>query len=254
MSPAEAAPAAVELLLPLETPRRDAETLRQDLETLGGSRVALTLTRNRVRLLSVRFATPDGVRLRVCQEWLTAPDAAVEALGLYLRTRAPGAWRQVLAHTHALSPVAVARPRGASPAGEPRGRVWDLVALRDTVNRDFFQGRVTCAIRWGRRPSPPPRGRRPRVRRSIRFGSWDAASRTIRIHPWLDDPRVPSAFMHYLVFHEMLHAVVPVNFRDGRRQVHSSAFRALERAYPDLPRMRRLGRELLRLFSGQMPT
>ena len=82
-----------------------------------------------------------------------------------------------------------------------RGEVYDLKVLFDAVNTEFFSGQVRCRIGWGRDRTP---GRRSRRSKSIRYGSWSPSTQTIRIHPRLDDARVPAEFMRYIVFHEMM--------------------------------------------------
>jgi hypothetical protein len=82
-------------------------------------------------------------------------------------------------------------------------------------------------IGWGRR-SPS------RTRRSLRLGSYDADGHIVRIHPVLDQPAVPDWFVRYVVFHELLHVVFPVQRgADDRWIHHGRAFRRRERAYPD---------------------
>ena len=51
--------------------------------------------------------------------------------------------------------------------------------------------------------------------------------------------------MRYIVFHEMLHAVVPRETANGRLNHHTRQFRTLETAYPNLGAMQDLCRELL---------
>jgi len=53
-----------------------------------------------------------------------------------------------------------------------------------------------------------------------------------------------------VVFHEMLHQVVPVVERRGRRVVHSAEFRRRERSHPDHERARRWEAENLHLLLG----
>jgi predicted metal-dependent hydrolase len=67
----------------------------------------------------------------------------------------------------------------------------------------------------------------------------------VRVHPRLDDARAPEEFVRYILFHEMLHAVVTVQ-SDGRRQLmHPPAFRKLERSFPRLREMRSMARDLV---------
>jgi predicted metal-dependent hydrolase len=63
--------------------------------------------------------------------------------------------------------------------------------------------------------------------------------KVIRIHPALDDERVPRHFVEMVVFHEMLHQIFPPRIDDeGRRCVHGSEFRAAERSFPGYHRAR----------------
>lgn len=198
--------------------------------------VRLTLTRNRASMITVRFE-PDGeVVLRVHEAFLRAPAPVLAALVRYVRRRRRADWGIVCAFARGIpNQVAAGAERGSGgDIGRAAGQVYDLAVIHGDVNGVFFGGRVKCGIRWGRRtPRRRVRGRR----RSMRFGSWDAARREIRIHPALDDERVPAEFVRYIVFHEMLHAVVPGVWTGGRRRDHTAQFRALERSFPKLAEM-----------------
>ena len=134
------------------------------------------------------------------------------------------------------------KSRVAASALTSTGRVYDLKTIFDEMNRAFFSGRVRCRIGWGR--ARVRRNGRNRAK-SIRFGSWNPTTGTIRVHPILDDPLVPASFVRYIVFHEMLHVVVPVAQRNGRRYSHSAEFRALEKSFPDMSEMRSISKKLL---------
>lgn len=128
-----------------------------------------------------------------------------------------------------------------------RGEHHDLLAIFDEVNERYFGGALGDArITWGRRVTRP---KRPRA--SIKLGSYDAIERLIRIHPVLDRAWVPRYFVAFIVFHEMLHHVIPATrtdrtpraraaAREGsarkgheavRRDLHSVAFRERERTF-----------------------
>ena len=113
----------------------------------------------------------------------------------------------------------------------PRGRVHDLQAILDRLNAEHFGGSVEVRIGWGRSGALPGRS-------SIRAGVYLHAARAIRIHPALDREEVPEFYVASVVFHEMLHQVVPAVERNGRRVVHGAEFRRRERAYPDHERAR----------------
>jgi len=107
-----------------------------------------------------------------------------------------------------------------------RGRHHDLDAiLRGLRARYFPDCAEVVRIRWGRW------GGRARPR-SMRFGTYLLDSQSIRIHPALDQAFVPRYFVEFIVYHELLHHVIPPVRVNGRYQIHSPAFRQREREFP----------------------
>ena len=106
------------------------------------------------------------------------------------------------------------------------GRWFDLRAIFDKLNARYFRNRLrNYTIIWGRR-------RRERPKSYIVFGTIQEEDRMIRIHPLLDRQFVPTWYVEYVVFHEMLHAVVPDRHdRAGRRIVHHEGFLKKERRF-----------------------
>ncbi|MCE9593090.1 MAG: hypothetical protein K8S98_02755 [Planctomycetes bacterium] len=125
-----------------------------------------------------------------------------------------------------------ATPRRAKAV--TRGRNVDLAELQAEVVSSCFSSEFA--------ESPPPtitfgRAGAARARRSLRLGSYDPRAHLIRIHPVLDQDFVPRWFVRYIVFHELLHAAIPIERgRDGRRVFHGPRFRARERAFSDYAR------------------
>ena len=71
----------------------------------------------------------------------------------------------------------------------------------------------------------------------------------IRIHPLLDQPFVPRWFLEYVLYHEMLHSVVPDETNSaGRRRIHTAEFYRRERAFPRYRRARQWEDENLARF------
>ena len=231
-------PAARQLEL-LDAPAgRTPEALRDALGRLSGGGIRLTITRNRVSMVSIRHAH-GAPAVRLDRAFLAAPEAVIVALARYLRDRSGAAWRVVRHYTSTILPDP-GSPRRLCLATQ--GRFHDLAAIRERVNARHFGGQLRCGITWGRA------GLRPRRRtrsRTIRFGSYERARDLVRINPLLDDPRVPADFMEYIVFHELLHAVVPAEPGARGHRYHHATFRVLERRFPDVARMRRLANELV---------
>lgn len=228
-------------------PRADGEPLRRYLSETSRCRVDLTLTQNRVSMISLVFVRDGYVRIRLHEQFLKAPAAVLSALAAYLRTRHPSVWTEVAAYAREISVPAAAPSVRPVRRLSTQGKVYDLREIADAVNTQFFNGRIHCQIGWGMRRA---RSRRRGRTRSIRYGSWSLSTRTIRIHPLLDDIRVSRDFVAYIVFHEMLHVVVPSERRSGRRIDHGSVFRNLEQLYPNIKEMKKIATRLLSTLLG----
>ncbi|MBI1320762.1 MAG: hypothetical protein GC168_17700 [Candidatus Hydrogenedens sp.] len=188
--------------------------------------VRLAFTNNRSTIMSVRHV--DGMaRVRLHRMFLDAPHEVREAVARWVRNPKSAPAGRILdafirAHRNELP---APPPRAIQPRED--GQVHNLRALYDEVNQREFGGGVACSITWGLAP-------RQRRRRSIRLGSYCPATNLIRIHPRLDDTRVPAFFVRYVIFHEMLHAHLGIHDGpDGRRRIHHAEFQRYERAYPD---------------------
>src|SRR5438105_5089131 len=137
-----------------------------------------------------------------------------------------------------------AAPRAEAPL-PTRGRIHDLADIYALLNARWFESRVHARIGWGRRG---PGGRK----RSIKMGVYFHDQKVIRIHPALDDERVPRHFVEMVVFHEMLHQVFPPAVDSaGRRIVHGAEFRAAERRFPGYLRARAWEKAHLHLLLRQ---
>ncbi len=113
------------------------------------------------------------------------------------------------------------------------GRCFDLQEIFERVNTRHFRGRLRgYRVAWGRR-------RKERPREYFIFGSIQEEDRVIRIHPLLDQPFVPRWFLEYVLYHEMLHSVVPDEIDSaGRRIIHTAEFHRREKAFPRYRRAR----------------
>lgn len=215
-----------------------------DRLSLPGRTLKLVLTRNRGSMASVRFHPGGEVRVRLDRAFLAAPEEVHAALREYIQRPSAQAWRPVRCFAMSIPPSARRRDRPLSP----KGSVYDLEPIRDSVNRQFFGGRLKSRITWGR-PHAAANGRG----HSIRYGTYTKADDLVRINPLLDDARVPPEFVRYIVFHELLHAAVPAEISDGRIHHHHASYRALERQYPEIRRMRRLSSELVLILRHPSP-
>jgi hypothetical protein len=178
--------------------------------------------------------------LRVHRAFAAADEQIVDDLATFLsrsversaRRRALAQLRQYFAEHEAARPIV----REAPGRLRTRGAQHDLAMLLERVRRHpTFDGSEISAVRitWGSwsRQAVAKR-RRARAQRTAQLGSYVDSQKLIRIHPVLDRLDVPEPVVCSVIFHELLHAVVPIQMRGTRRLVHSPRFRELERTDP----------------------
>lgn len=134
-------------------------------------------------------------------------------------------------------------PRQALLNLRDEGHHFDLRAIFDRLNRRFFRNRLRgYKVVWGRR-------RKQRPKEYFVFGTIQEEDRVIRINPALDQSWVPLSFIEYILYHEMLHSVVPDEpLAGGRRRVHTPEFNRRERNFPGYRRARRWEQDNLDRF------
>lgn len=188
--------------------------------------VQLVMTDNRRSMVSTR-RRGQRLEVRLHHMFLDAPDEVVEELLCYLAegdarsSRALGRYLEENRH----------RVRRRRILLRTRGRHHDLSEILEEVALAHFPGGVGDArITWGKMPP------RRRGRRSIRLGTYTHDQMLVRIHPALDQPFVPRFFVAFVVFHELLHHVVPARRTGTRLDYHPPEFREREGAHPDYAR------------------
>jgi hypothetical protein len=191
----------------------------------------LAITDNRHRM--VTYSNTDGVlRVRLHMMFLGAPDPVLDALVRYVLEDHREASLLVGEFINANSHRIRASREVVGPV-RTRGKVHDLVDIFSQVNARYFDSSLTeVLITWGRRTQP-----RSKKRTTIKLGSYSAMERLVRVHPALDQDWVPRYFVSYIVYHELLHHLIPARLVGGRMQVHppefvrrESEFRFYERA------------------------
>jgi hypothetical protein len=200
--------------------------LEAALRARAQSALRLTVTDNRRTMISLR-RRPRFMEVRLHHMFLHADQLTRDALADYLfdsdRVAAQQIGRFIEQHRERIRRAAP-QPRSALST---RGTQHDLAEIYRAVNQRYFDNTVDAHITWGRDAQVR------RVRRSIKLGSYTARERLIRVHPALDAAFVPRFFVEYIVYHEMLHHVLPAKVTRGRRDLHGPIFQAREREFAE---------------------
>lgn len=216
---------APHVVFPARTPRMFVhEGARQSLErklTAALPRpVTVSITDNRHAIIS--HSQHKGiVRARLHHMFLDAPPRVVDALVRYVADGDRKA-SELISHYIEANVARLAR-RSRRHRLVTRGKHHDLFGLFQQLNEKYFDDSVHALVTWGSHGT-----RRDTKRATIKLGSYNFQDRLIRIHPALDRRWVPRYFVAYVLFHEMLHHVMPGTRGPGRRLLHPPEFRERE--------------------------
>ena len=183
------------------------QALERRLELAFQGPVKLAVTDN-VRRMVTRTRTRGTLRVRVHMMFLGAPERVRVALVDYVvrddRKASVIVGQYIDANSHH---IRASRP--VTGPLETRGVAHDLLQIMNAVNAEHFGGAIgDVLITWGRRTSPSDK-----KRSTIKLGSYSATERLIRIHPALDRHWVPRYFVSFIVYHELLHHLIPATPR-----------------------------------------
>lgn len=204
------------------------QALERRLELAFGGPVQLGVTDNRRRMVT-QTRSRGRLRVRVHMMFLGASERIKNALVAYV-VHGDRDGSQVVGEFIDQNLHSIRAWQKAPGRLRTTGQVHDLDALLHEVNQRYFGGTVSdVLITWGRQTRP-----RAAKRTSIKLGSYSVTERLIRVHPALDQRWVPRYFVQYIVYHELLHHLVPEARIAGRTLLHPPEFQRREQDFQKL--------------------
>lgn len=201
------------------------QALERRFEAAAGGPVQLAVTDNLHRMIS--YTRSRGtLKVRLHMMFLGASERVLDSMVRYVvrddRAASAVVGEFIQANTHR---IRAWRPvRGVRTAGKHH----DLLSILGDVNDRYFGAALgDILVTWGRHAPPRAGG----ARRAIKLGSYSVSERLVRVHPVLDQPWVPRYFLSYIVYHELLHHVVPGESAGGRFRLHTEEFSRRERQF-----------------------
>jgi predicted metal-dependent hydrolase len=170
------------------------------------------------------------VFVRISDIFRDAPQSVYRALahilvGKLFRRR-PKAEYETLYHQYIHQPQIMQasdlarQQRGRKQLNGAVGKAYDLEKIFAHLNRRYFDNALSSpALSWSTR----------RTKRIL--GHHDAVHNAIIISRSLDQESVPSHVVEYVMYHEMLHIKHKPRIANGRRMLHTSAFRSDEKQF-----------------------
>jgi hypothetical protein len=105
-------------------------------------------------------------------------------------------------------------------AENPQGSFYDLEALFDRLNQEYFAGEM-----------PKPRLTWNQILTHRKLGHYEPERDRVVISQTLDNPDVPSMVVELVVYHELLHKQHGAKWVNGKRWVHTPEFRRDEQRF-----------------------
>ena len=200
-----------------------SEEIHTFLSSSSGLSVDLIINENKRYLFTVLEKKRRSVRISLHRMFLEAPLAVLEDLSLYLQT---GKKSFLMSISQFIDEKSYQQPylqRVEPQALHTTGDYYDLPAILRRLQEDFFEHKGPNLITWfGQK----------KTRSRIIFGEYQPLLQLVKINKKLDHPSVPDYFVDYVVFHEMLHHVIPSStMPSGRRSIHGPEFRKREKSY-----------------------
>ncbi|UCG68935.1 MAG: M48 family metallopeptidase [Thermoplasmata archaeon] len=172
----------------------------------------------------------NSIFVRISDLLEDAPEEVIRALGIIMfcrleRRRAPESEDRLYRdHVHSKEVQDrlrnLRRKRSKKVLFGPKGRFYHLNESFDRINMNYFNGDL-------KRPHLSWNSRKTRTR----FGHHDDALNTIVISRTLDDDRLPRYLLDFVMYHEALHIKHKIKYQNGRRDVHSKAFKSDEKKF-----------------------
>lgn len=203
------------------------EELRQNLMLFTPRNITLVINENHSIFLSVLEKKRKDLKLSLHRFFLLGTLYVCEAIIRYCIRRDKEALKVLriftnryfleVDYSHKIDPKKL----------QAKGIHYDLKLIYDQINEKYFQNELSLTITWFKKP-------RYRSFRHLTFGSYNKPLKLIRINKILDDPKVPSYFLEFITYHEMLHHICPSRMdKKGRSTVHTKEFKEKERLFSE---------------------
>lgn len=197
---------------------------QEKLENQTGIKLQLRINNNRSTMLSVKWSS-KCTKVSLHRMFLNAPGNIMEALACYLTGKHKSLAPSIKAYIEDNLQKLDYSYKLDLKKLHTQGKIYDLQALYDQINDEYFEGRLKLHITWFGKASRSSSNR-------ITFGLYHDPLRLIKINRLLDQKHVPEYFISYIIYHEILHYVCPTYVDErGVKQIHSKEFKEREKEF-----------------------
>lgn len=200
----------------------DLLQIEQELMQFVQKKVVVKVNQNKRVMLSILAKKKDALHLSMHHIFLKAPKEVTEAVAHFLQgKKEPFFDRKIKEY--------IALHLGPKPVLRndlwTLGEVHDLQLLFDEVNREYFNQSLQLKISWFKTPIR-------KRRKSRTLGRFCSVEEIIWMNHFLDQPKIPSYFISFVIFHEIAHYFVGTAVdKNGRHRLHGSDFKEFEKKF-----------------------
>jgi hypothetical protein len=158
-----------------------------------------------------------SIQIIASEGFISAPPEVIEALVCMALLRDRGDYRTRVknyADSEEFFEVFLAMEMTVEESKEAaRGRIYDLDAIFQRINADYFQGKLDRPrLTWNK------------MLTHRKFGHYQPATDTLMISITLDQPEIPIFLVEFIMYHELLHKEMGLKIKNGRRYAHYKDF------------------------------
>ncbi len=205
--------------------------LEQKIRHYYEGSIRLRINNNTTNVFSLEKVYHTGeVKLSLHRIFLKAPTPVIKSLVRFIKNPIEKHKKDIRIFIYKHSDEIESKNSASRPTPVvTKGKYFNLSTIMGRINEKYFHNRLRVMVSWGKAGIVMGK-----ARSNIQFANFDANKNLIRVNPALDKRIVPEYFMEYIIFHEMLHKVVPPTIsRSGRLCFHTKAFRQREREFKD---------------------
>jgi hypothetical protein len=206
------------------------------LSLLISESVDVVFTDNRVTMLSSKKSS-GMYKVRLHFMFAQADDSVLNAISLYVTGVKSLKAAKLIDNFIAANTRKIRSHPKSSRHGRRvfkiavQGRFFNLADILKKVAEEYFAGEIDdVTIMWGRAVRHGRSRRRTRVY-SRALGTYRYSDKSIRISPVLDCEDVPEFFVEWVVYHELLHHLLPVEQKGATRRYHTPLFKEYEQRF-----------------------
>lgn len=169
------------------------------------------------------------IYVRISDKLINAPDETIQAIGCILFDKLFGRkTKKEIRHLYrnyinqCIVPDLQPAKSRASLGYSAVGKYYNLNDIFEKINDAYFESAVQKPILgWSLNFS------------KRRLGFYDHSRDLLVVSRIFDKKRIPDYVREYLMYHEMLHIIIPVKKINGRRAVHPSHFQQREKLFKE---------------------